>query len=208
MNVLGIGAHFDDLELGCSGALIRHAQAGDKVVMLVISDSAYSSPKGQIIRTREQAREEGLKAARIIGAEVLCLETPTFFVPFNEDLTQKITAIIEKYKIDTVYSHWINDLHRDHQYAGRCALMAARHVPRFLMYRSNYYETEQPFRGNFYADISAVFNLKLKAIKAHVSELERVKHQWISFIRHQNRNDGMRIGVQFAETFEVVRYLI
>ena len=31
MNVLGVGAHFDDPELGCSGALIKHVQKGDQV---------------------------------------------------------------------------------------------------------------------------------------------------------------------------------
>ena len=33
MNVLGVGAHYDDLELGCSGTLIKHVENGDKVVI-------------------------------------------------------------------------------------------------------------------------------------------------------------------------------
>ena len=40
MNVLAVGAHYDDIELGCSGTLIKHVQAGDRVTLLVITDSA------------------------------------------------------------------------------------------------------------------------------------------------------------------------
>jgi LmbE family N-acetylglucosaminyl deacetylase len=206
--VLGVGAHYDDLELGCSGMLINHVQQGDKVTMLVITDSAYKNPVGDLIRTADVAYEEGLKAAQIIGAELICLNYPTFEVPFDEDLTKKITWYIEELNIDTLYSHWTHDLHRDHQYAAKNTLMAGRHVPRFLMYRSNFYNTEYQFRGNFYSDISDVMEQKLKVIKAHKSELERVRYSWLDFFTKQHANDGQTIGVPYAECFEIVRYLI
>ena len=75
-------------------------------------------------------------------------------VPFNEELTKTLNKYIEDLEIDTVYSHWIGDVHRDHQATGRCALMAGRHVPRFLMYRSNFYDSDRQFVGNFYSDVS------------------------------------------------------
>ncbi len=208
MNVLGVGAHYDDLELGCSGTLINHVQRGDPVTMLVITDSAYKNPHGKWVRRPEEAHHEGLAAARIIGAELTRLDYPTLLVPFDEELTVKILRVIEERNIDTIYSHWLYDLHRDHQYAARSTLMAGRHVPRFLMYRSNYYDTDQQFRSNFYSDISAVMDKKIEVIKAHESELERVRRKWLTFFTHQNQNDGQKIGVEYAECFEVVRYLI
>lgn len=208
MNVLGVGAHYDDLELGCSGTLIKHAQNGDKVIMLVITDSTYKNPNGEVVRDVEIAYNEGLKAAKIIGAELICMNYKTFIVPFDEALTKEINRYIEELKIDIIYSHWIYDLHRDHQNAARSALMAGRHVPRFLMYRSNFYDTEQRFRANFYSDISATMEKKIEAIKAHQSELERVRYKWLEFFMNQNENDGRKIGVKYAECFEIVRYLI
>lgn len=208
MNVLGIGAHYDDLEIGCSGALIKHAENGDKVTMLVITDSAYKNPKGDLVRSSDIAYKEGLIAAKIIGAELICLNYATFMVPFNETLTKEITSYLEDLKIDTVYSHWIYDLHRDHQYTSKCALMAGRHISRFLMFRSNFYDTEQQFRGNFYSDISNVMDKKIAAIKSHESELERVRYEWIDFFIRQHENDGQKIGVKYAECFEIVRYLV
>jgi len=207
MNVLGIGAHFDDLELGCSGTLIKHVQNGDKVTMLVITNSSYNNPNGELIRAANDAYEEGLKAANIIGAELICLNISTFFVPFEESLTSEIDRYIEELNIDVMYSPWLHDLHRDHHYAAKNALMAGRHVPRFLMYRSNYYDTEKPFHGNFYSDITDTIDKKIEVIKAHKSELERVRYKWLDFFQNQNANDGQKIGVKYAECFEVVRYL-
>jgi len=85
--------------------------------------------------------------------------------------------------------------------------MAGRHVPRFLMYRSNYYTTEEQFRGNYYSDISDVIDYKINVINAHNSELERVRHEWLDFQMKQNENDGRIIGVKYAECFEIIRYL-
>lgn len=207
MNVLGVGAHYDDLELGCSGTLINHVRKGDKVTMLVTADSSYKNPKGDLIRSVDVARDEGLKAAKIISAELICLNYETLMVPFDEGLTKKIAYYVEELKIDIIYSHWIYDLHRDHQNAAKSTLMAGRHVPRFLMYRSNFYNTERQFCGNFYSDISNTMDKKVEAIKAHKSELERVKYEWLDFIVKQNENDGRVIGVKQAECFEIVRYL-
>jgi len=208
MNILAIGAHFDDLELGCSGTLIKHVRNGDRVTMLVITDSSYTSPNGEIIRDVNIANKEGLKAANIIGAELICLKVKTFMVPFDESVTSEINRYIEDLNIDVIYSPWIHDLHRDHHYAAKNTLMASRHVPRVLMYRSNYYDTEQPFRGNFYSDITGIMDKKIEVIKAHKSELERVRYKWLEFFKNQNANDGQKIGVKYAECFEVVRYLI
>ncbi|NQT90516.1 MAG: PIG-L family deacetylase [Candidatus Omnitrophica bacterium] len=208
MNVLGVGAHYDDLELGCSGTLIKHVENGDKVTMVVVTDSSYRSPDGKLVRTAAAAYKEGQKAAKIIGAKLICLKYKTFMVPFDERLTSKILDYIEKLKIDIVYSHWTGDLHRDHQYAAKSTLMAGRHVPRFLMYRSNFYTTEQLFKGTFYSDISGVMTKKKKVIEAHKSELARVKYHWLDFFTKQHQNDGKIIGAKHAECFETVRYLV
>jgi len=208
MKILGIGAHYDDLELGCSGTLIKHIKNNDEVTMMVIADSGYKNAKGSVVRDHEIAKEEGMKAAKIIGADLKCLDFQTHHVPLDETLTKQINDFIEDYEPDIVYSHWTGDLHRDHENVGKCTLMAARHVPRFLMYRSNFYDTEHQFRANFYSDISDVMDKKIEVIKAHKSELERVRNKWLDFFMKQHENDGQKIGVKYAECFEVVRFLI
>ncbi len=208
MNILAVGAHFDDIELGCCGTLMNHVLQGDRVTILVVTNSSYKNPNGEEIRNRKTAYREGLKATRIIGADLRCLNYDTFKVYFDEKLTSEITRYIEELDIDVLYCPWIYDLHRDHQLTAKSVLMAGRHIKRFLMYRCNYYDTERPFRGNLYSDISAVIDRKTEVIKAHKSELERVRYKWLDFFLKQNENDGQKIGVKYAECFEVVRYLL
>jgi len=196
---LGIGAHYDDLELGCGGTLVKHVMNGDNVTMLVVTKSGYKGPNGNTIREDKLAFQEGLKASKIIGAKLVSLE--------HETLTSRILHLIEELKIETIYTHWCYDVHRDHQNIAKYSMMAGRNVSRFLMYRSNQYDTERTFNGNFYSDISDVIERKKEAIKIHESELKRVKYKWLNFFETQNANDGQKIGVKFAECFEIVRYL-
>ena len=208
MNVLAVGSHFDDIELGCSGTLAKHVKNGDKVVMAVLTDSEFSKADGTVIRSAKTALAEGREAAGIIGAELVTLGYKTFRVPFADELSVQLIGLIQEHEIDTVYTHWSRDVHRDHQAAAQGTLMAARHVPRFLMYRSNYYDSDETFVGNFYSDISDFIDVKEAAIRAHASEMERINYTWLHFIKNQDANAGMKINTDFAETFQVVRYLI
>lgn len=207
MNVLAVGAHYDDVELACSGSLIKHVHNGDNVTIVVATTSAFTDKNGKEIRSSQVARQEGQEAAKIIGATLIELNYDTFHIQFNENTTLALIKIIEDLKIDCVYSHWTHDIHRDHSNIGKAVMMAARRVPRFLMYRSNYYDTETPFMGNYYIDITDVMEQKIEVIKAHRSELKRVRYAWLNFFIKQNENDGQKTGTHYAECFQVVRYL-
>ena len=207
MNILAVGAHYDDIELGCSGTLMKHVAAGDTVTALVVSKSEYRDPKGNLIRAADVAAREGERAAAVMGVDLVRMEYEALHVPFDEDITGRIRYHIEELGIDTVYSHWAHDVHRDHQNVAKATIMSARQVSRLLAYRSNYYDSFEFFRGNFYSDISGYMERKVEVISAHRSELERVRHKWIDFMRRQNANDGQKIGVEYAEKFEIIRYL-
>ncbi len=50
MNILAIGAHFDDIELGCGGALAKHVVAGDRVFAYVATRSGFNTPNNVVRR--------------------------------------------------------------------------------------------------------------------------------------------------------------
>ena len=104
-------------------------------------------------------------------------------------------------------THWTGDIHHDHQAVARASLHSCRHVPRLLMYRSNWYHSTLDFRGNFYVDITDYLDIKEQAVRAHASEIERTGAKWINFFRNEAENAGQRIGVKYAEVFEVVKWL-
>lgn len=208
MNVLAIGAHFDDVELGCGGALAKHARNGDSVHVYVATISGFSNQYDQAVRSSQIALQEAQAAMRILGVtELICGQFKTLQVEFVDELNVELLRIVEEKKIDKVYAHWVGDIHHDHQAVARASLHSCRHVPRLLMYRSNWYHSTQEFRGNFYVDITDTWAVKEKAILAHESEVARTGRKWVSFFRNEAENAGQRIGVPMAEVFEVVKYL-
>jgi LmbE family N-acetylglucosaminyl deacetylase len=207
MNVLAIGAHFDDLELGCGGALAKHVAGGDQVYAYVATVSGFISPDNKVIRTNEAALDEGKAAMKILGVQLICGDFKTLQVEFNDELNVQIVKIVQDKKIDKVYTHWIGDIHHDHQAVARASLHSCRHVPRMLMYRSNWYHSNLDFRGNYYIDITGYLDKKFDSIREHRSEMERTQERWISFFRNEAENAGQKIGVKYAEVFEVVKWL-
>ncbi|RZI42064.1 PIG-L family deacetylase [Herbaspirillum sp. HC18] len=208
MNVLAIGAHFDDVELGCGGALAKHAKQGDDVYVYVATVSGFTNQYDQTVRSSEIAREEANAAMKILGVrELICGEFKTLQIEFVDPLNIEILKIVKEKQIDTVYAHWVGDIHHDHQAVAKASLHSCRHVPRMLMYRSNWYHSTMEFRGNYYVDISKYWSVKENAIRAHASENDRTSGRWISFFKNEALNAGQRIGVEYAEVFEVVKWL-
>lgn len=208
MNILAIGAHFDDVELGCGGALARHAGQGDNVYVFVATVSGFVNQYNQEVRSNETALAEARNAMNVLGVkELLCGNFKTLEVEFVDALNIEILKIVQEKKIDQVYAHWMGDIHHDHQAVAKASLHSCRHVPRLLMYRSNWYHSTQEFRGNFYVDITQCWGVKERAIRAHVTEVDRTGEKWISFFKNEAENAGQRIGVPMAEVFEVVKFL-
>ena len=207
MNVLAIGAHFDDIELGCGGTLAKHVANGDSVFAYVATKSGFTNHQNIVIRSNEIADKEGENAMKILGVKLIKGNFDALKIEFNDDLNLDIIKIIEDKKIDLVYSHWMGDIHHDHQAVARASLHSCRHVPRQLMYRSNWYHSNLEFKDNFYIDISDFWEIKKKSIEAHQSEMERTGKKWIEFFHNEAKNAGQRIEVKYAEVFEVVKWL-
>jgi LmbE family N-acetylglucosaminyl deacetylase len=208
MKILAIGAHFDDVELGCGGALAAHAARGDEVYVFVATVSGFTNQYDQSVRSSEMARAEAEEAMKILGVkQMFCGDFKTLQVEFVDELNIQILRLVEQLDINQVYAHWIGDIHHDHQAVARASLHSCRHVPRLLMYRSNWYHSTLDFRGNFYVDITDYWKTKEEAIRAHQSEMNRTGAKWINFFQNEAKNAGQRIGVRYAEVYEVVKWL-
>jgi len=208
LNILAIGAHYDDIELGCGGTLAAHANAGDKVISLVLTKSGFDDYQENRVRDSKTAAEEAKTAAEILGISVLrCAELETLDLHLDRTLIEIILRVVEEKKIDIIYTHWIHDAHPDHYITAQATLAASRHVPRLLMYRSNYYPSTAPFNGTFFKNITATIDQKVQAIRAYKSEYDRAGCKWLDHLTKQNEIDGQAVGVKYAECFEIVKYL-
>lgn len=208
MKILTIGAHFDDIEICCGGTVAKAVKNGHTVKMLVMSHSAYSNFDGQVLRTKEQASEEGARAAKRLGVtdwEVLNFNTKE--VPYNSESIEAIDRVITTFKPDLIFTHWVFDTHQDHHNTAQATITASRRQNNILMYESfppsgrSYF----PFRPQIYIDISDCMADKIAAIKEHKTQCDRYGNDWIETITAKARNWGYENSYKYAEVFELVR---
>lgn len=205
--ILAIGAHYDDVELGCGGSLLMWKDQGHDITVFTVSQSGYRDTRGNIIRSDETARAEGIKAAKYMEAELIEGNFPTFELEFAEPLNCKLMDVLHSVQPDTVLTHWSGDVHHDHRAVALASLHCCRHIPRLLTYCSNYYESDWRFDPRFIVDISDMFEKKIELIKIYRSEKSRTGELWIDYVRSKSRLIGLKAGVQYAEGFEVVKWL-
>ncbi|MCK4236023.1 MAG: PIG-L family deacetylase [Candidatus Krumholzibacteria bacterium] len=211
MNVLVVGAHHDDIELGCGGTVARLTSEGHTVYGVVLTNSETHYDLKNIHRTKKQAIEEARKAAEVIGLKLVELDYPQAdngMLQYDVELMRCLERFIVKHGIKLVFSHWQYDMNTDHEAAAKITIVAARHVPSVLMYRSNWYQPDRAFSGIFYVDISRNIDEKIKSLESYSVEIANRSHEWIdSFIDH-NRSFGFSIDTQYAEIFEPIRYTL
>jgi N-acetylglucosamine malate deacetylase 1 len=209
MNVLAVGAHHDDIEIGCGGALARLARQGHKTFGVTLTNSETHYDLRGIHRTKAQAAAEAGRAAEVLGLALLSLEgagSDNGTLAYDVHLMRRLEGLMAAHRISMVFSHWRLDLNTDHEAAAKMTLVAARHVPCVLMYRSNWYQPATPFNGTFFVDISDVIELKRRSLACFETEIANRTPDWIESFIDRERSAGFAVGKRYAETFEPVRY--
>lgn len=204
MTVLAVGAHLDDIELGCGGTLARLAQEGVEVHTLVMTMSQYTRLDGSV---RRNAREEGIAAAKILGIrEPVVLPFPDSDLLDGKSQVMKIEAMIHEVGADTVFAMFPDSTVSDHRNAGLATLSAARRVLNVLLWEPFVPDhATHPFNAQVYYDISFELQKKMDAINAHKEEAEKFGPQWAEAIGHRARFRGYEVGMEAAEAFQVHR---
>ncbi len=208
MNILAIGAHADDVELGCGGSLLKWGHEGCKITIYIATDSAYSAPDGKIVRSCDEAEKEASESAEKIGAKLIIDSFKCFELDFSEPLNARLVALIKEEEPDLVLTHWHGDTHPDHQAIAKATLHSSKHTHSVLMYMSNWYLGTEPFDSRIFVDISETFDGKRELITIFGSENDRTDGDWMKYIRERSENMGRSCGVKYAEGFFAVKYLI
>lgn len=205
--IVGIGAHFDDLELGCGGTVAAAAAAGCQVTFIILTHSGYAQSDGGV-RSADLAFQEGSDAAAALGVtDIRCLDFPTARLAWTFELVNSIDKALVDTQPDLIITHWPFDTHQDHHYGSMATLAAARLFPTILTYEPifpsgrSYY----PFRPQAYVDITTTLEAKLEALRRHKSQYAKYGDIWIHAVQSRCSFRGYEAGVEQAEAFEVVR---
>ena len=188
-DVLVIAAHPDDSEFGAAGTVAQWIRQGRSVTYLVCTSGEKGTTDPALtpealIGIRE---EEQRAAARVLGVqEVVFLRQPDQGLEDTAEFRKFIARMIRTFRPDIVmtsdpYRRYI--WHRDHRIIGQVVLDAVFPYARDrLAYPDLLTEGLMPhkvrelyFWGtediNFRSDISATFDLKIAALRCHVSQV-------------------------------------
>ena len=212
MNVMAIGAHPDDIEFGCSGTLIRHINAGDNVIYVCMTNTeSKSGTTGDVLRTNDELFDEVKCATNKMGIETTeFLDFKDLHVPFSFDSVSALDRLIQKYKIDTIYTHWAGDSNQDHISTFKSTMAAARYVRNVYCYEQIPIPrlTENEMTINYYVDISDYMENKIQVAECHKSQIKKYKK--IGFdvpnrLRVLAEFRGIQANCKYAEGFHIIK---
>lgn len=197
--VLAVGAHPDDLELGCGGTLARLSRAGARVVMIVVSIPSN-------LRSR---RLEAMKAAEILGCEVRFL-TPNRCSRVEDLKTHQLVGMIDaqvkELQPAAMFTHCLANLHLDHKlaYEACMASQRLRYFDIFCYSPTSCHAVNIAFYPHAYIDISDTIEEKMRAIRVHSSQFD-ARGLNTERYREADSHMGRIIGVPYAEGVEIIR---
>lgn len=209
-NILVVGPHPDDQELGMGGTVIRLASQGHNVLLLDMTNGE-PTPMG----SPEQREKEWTAAAEIMGVRRRLLGLPNRSVMHTLEARHAVAGVIREHQADIVFVPYEQDAHPDHRAVTRIVedarfdakltkidLPGQPCYPKWLFY---YYATHLRWVADpsFCIDITEQMDLKEAAVKAYETQfvLPEKNRRVVEWVREFNGYMGSRIGVRYAEPF-------
>ena len=210
MNILIVGPHPDDQELGMGGTIARLAGQGHRIV-LVDMTNGEPTPHGTV----ETRAMESAKAASILGVTRQTLEFPNRMLTHSIEARHAVAGIIRTHQAQIVFLPYFEDAHPDHLATTRIVedarfdakltkidLPGDPIYPKWMFY---YYCTHLRHVANpsFLMDISGFEERKREAILAYESQfvIPQRNRRVVEWIDAANIYFGSRIGTAAAEPF-------
>ncbi len=200
MNILAIGAHPDDIEIGCGGTLVKYAKKNHDIYLLVLTEGEGASGGGKTRKREQENSAKCLKAKELFWGGFMDTK-----VPVNKESISIIESIIKKTKPELVFFNYPKDIHQDHRSVSDVCISASRYVKNVLMYEV---PTTQGLEPDVFVDIGEVIKDKLKLLKIHISQVDkmRVPHLTILDSAKACANfRGFQGRVKYAEGFKSLR---
>jgi len=224
LDILAIGVHPDDVELGCSGTLINEIRRGKKAGIVDLTQGELGT-RGTV----ETRYEEAARAAMLIGAHVReNLKMRDGFFVNDETHQLQLIRTIRKYRPSIIIGNVLNDRHPDHGRAGKLIADAA-----FLSGLAKIETTDEQGRAqekwrpayvlqyiqdwyhepDIIVDISEVFEQRMESIKAYSTQFFAGQSSaegpqtyistpdFLDAVVARARLFGKRIGVKYGEGF-------
>jgi len=227
LDILAIGAHPDDVELGCAATIAKEISLGKKVGIVDLTRGELGTRGSADIRDHE-----AINAAEILGVAVRenLAFADGFFINDKEHQLEVI-KMIRKYRPEIVLCNAIDDRHIDHGKGSKlvsdaCFLSGLRKIETNLdgatqgAWRPKHvyhYIQWKNLKPDFVVDVSGFIDKKIESVKAYSSQLYDPKSKepispitsknFLESITYRAQDLGRLIGVEHAEGFTVERFV-
>jgi len=203
--ILVLGPHTDDGEFGCGGTINKFIEEGKQVYYATFSCAEESVQKGL---PKDILLTEVKKASKVLGVKadnLLIYRYPVRkFDQYRQEILEDLVKLNKKIQPDLVLMPSEYDLHQDHMTIANEGLRAFKFTS-ILGY-------EMPWNNISFTHNSFVYlekrhiEKKLESVKCYRSQTGR-KYANEAFILGQAITRGVQIGVDYAEAFNVKRWI-
>lgn len=203
--ILVLAPHTDDGELGCGGSIARFCAEKKEVFYVAFSICSRSLPKGWASDT---LAKEVKKATKILGIKSENLFLYDYdvrrFKQHRQEILEELIKLKNNIHPEMVLVPSPTDIHQDHQAISAEGLRAFKNTT-LLGY-------EMPW-NNVSFNTRSFIKLTEKDIQKKVNALKEYKSQTNrtylteNFIRSLAVTRGVQIGAEYAEAFEVIRWV-
>lgn len=221
LDALAFGAHADDVELACSGTIIKLGASGYKTGVITLTRGEMATRGSARIRAQEFAQ-----SAKIMGlVSHKMLDIPDGWIEVTRENTLKIIKEIRFYQPRIVFApYWISR-HPDHEKTSHLVREAAylsglkklkTDQKPYRPYKVIYYQARFEFKPSFIVDISDFYEQKMNSILCYKSQFHHQdkakfgndetllsRPYFLNRIETRDRQYGTYIGVKYGEPFLV-----
>lgn len=197
--VVAVGAHPDDVEIGCYGTLLKLGPDVEKHVFVGCLGSKGDPSSGP---SRVEESRAAFAPMELAGFEIRA-EAGITHDDF-EPLLRSLQAVIERVQPDLILTHGPKDTHQEHRLMWEICLSAARRAQASILHYGTASSTAD-FSPNVFVDIAEFYEAKKAALKAHKSQADKdyVNPPHLD-IQHQNVYASLH-GIRCSEAFELFR---
>ncbi|ADQ82104.1 bacillithiol biosynthesis deacetylase BshB1 [Riemerella anatipestifer] len=221
VDILAIGAHPDDVELGCGGTLAKFISQGKKVAIVDLTEGELGT-RG----TNETRAKEAKRASNILGVlERENLGMKDGFLSNTEEYQMRIVKMVRKYQPEIIFANAIDDRHPDHAKAAKlvsdaCFLSGLIKIETFdagktqSVWRPKHifnYIQWKSINPDFVVDISDFMDKKIEACLAYETQFYNPNSEepmtpistkdFLESLTYRAQDLGRLSGVSYAEGF-------
>lgn len=192
--ILALGAHPDDLELGCGATLAKLAESGVQVRAVVFSQGRIGASD-----SHDRASETRSALASLGVRDVHVHDFPdTRLHERLNDLIDAIEVHMREMRPDRVYTMFKDDRHQDHRAVYHASAVACRRAPQILAYETP--SSYPNFVPTVFERVDEHIERKVDALKLHKSQAER-QYMNEDMVRSAAHFRGVQVELGRAEGF-------